>query len=67
MESLAIIVSLIAATTTKKGLKVQCSLDKNEYPKGMKISDEEMAKLNIQQNEWHGEWNYVIAPQNEAA
>ena len=67
LESLAIIVSLIAATTTKKGLKVQCSLDKNEYPKGMKVSDEEMAKLNIQQNEWHGEWNYVIAPQNEAA
>lgn len=67
LESLAIIVSLIAATTTKKGLKVQCSLDKNEYLKGMKVSDEEMAKLNIQQNEWHGEWNYVIAPQNEAA
>ncbi len=67
LESLAIIVSLIAATTTKKGLKIQCSLDKNEYPKGVKVSDEEMAKLNIQQNEWHGEWNYVIAPQNEAA
>ncbi len=67
MESLAVIVNLIAATTTKKGLKIQCSLDENTYPKGVKVSDEEMEKLNIQRNEWHGEWNYVIAPQNVVA
>lgn len=67
LENYATIVNLIAATTTKKGLKIQSSLDKNEYPKGIKVSDEEMAKLNIQQDDWHGEWNYVIAPQNGAA
>ncbi len=67
LESLAVIVNLIAATTTKKGLKIQCSLDENTYPKGVKVSDEEMEKLNIQRNEWHGEWNYVIAPQNVVA
>lgn len=57
-----VIVNLIAATTNKAGLRVVCRLDKNVYPKGIKVSDEEMAALNIQPHSFHGEWNYIIAP-----
>lgn len=58
------IVQLIAATKTKTGLKVRCRLDENEYPKGIKISDEEMATINIKRDEFHGEWNYMIMSRN---
>ena len=57
-----VIVNLIAATTTKKGLRVQCRLDTNLYPSGIKVADEEMAKINIQRDSFHGEWNYIICP-----
>jgi transposase len=57
-----VIVNLIAATTTKTGLKVRAKLDKRRYPKGLKVSDAEMALLNIDRNDFHGEWNYVIGP-----
>lgn len=57
-----VIVNLIASTTTSKGLKVECQLDINEYPKGIKISDEELAQLNLKCNEFRGKWNYVISP-----
>ena len=63
LESLEIIVSLIGATTTKTGLTVKCVVDSNEYPKGVKIGDSQLASLNLTANDWHGEWNYVIAPQ----
>ena len=56
------IVELIAATTTKKGLKVQPELDTNDYPTGVKITDEQMSCLNIQRHDFHGEWNYTIRP-----
>ena len=39
-------------------------VDHNEYPKGVKVSDEELNEMNISQEEWHGEWNYVIKPKN---
>lgn len=58
-----VIVKLIAATTNKGGLKVQCALDSNTYPSGIKISDEEMKALNIVHGKFHGEWNYSIRPQ----
>jgi hypothetical protein len=54
------IVNLIAATTTKTGLKVHSQLDTNHYPKGIKVSDEELNKLNIRRSDCHGEWNYTI-------
>lgn len=54
------IVSLIAATTNKKGLKVQAKADENIYETGLKVSDEEFEKLNINREEFHGEWNYII-------
>jgi transposase len=59
-----VIVSLIAATTTKKGLRVRADLDTNKYPPGLKVSDQEMASLNIVRDEFHGEWNYTIKPRS---
>ena len=56
------IVQLIAATTTETGLKVQCEIDPNAYPVGVKVSDAEMNAINIQRHEFHGEWNYTINP-----
>ena len=56
------VVALIAATTTKTGLKVQCELDTRVYPKGIKVSDAEMDTLNIKGDPFHPEWNYTITP-----
>lgn len=56
------IVRLIAATTTAKGLKVTCRLDRRRYPRGRKISDEEFATVNLRPHSFHGEWNYSIEP-----
>jgi len=55
-------VELIAATTTKTGLTVRCELDENRYPKAIRVTDEEMATLNITTDPWHPEWNYTISP-----
>ncbi len=60
--SYLVIVQLIASTTTDSGLTVACQLDENDYAKGTKITDAEMAALNIQPAVFHGEWNYTIAP-----
>jgi len=65
LVSYRVIVDLIAATTTETGLKVYCELDVNRYPKGILVSDDEMASLNIQRPDFHGEWNYTIAPSNQ--
>jgi len=54
------IVGLIAGTTTAKGLKVTCRLDRRKYPLGHKVSDKEIASINIKPAKFHGEWNYVI-------
>ena len=56
------IINLIAATTTRKGLKVRAELDSNFYQKGIKVTDEEFAAIRISRDEFHGEWNYSIAP-----
>ena len=55
-----VIVNLIANTTTKKGLKVSCDLNTNKYLKGIKISDEQLAEVNIKKEDFHGECNYNI-------
>ena len=57
-----VVVNLIGSTTTKTGLTVQCILDQNFYETGIKVSDEELAKINIRRNGFHGEWNYSIFP-----
>src|SRR5712691_2951307 len=62
LVSYAVILQLIAATTTEAGLTVQCQLDMNHYPAGRKISAEEMATLSIRPDSFHGEWNYTILP-----
>jgi hypothetical protein len=57
------VVSLIAATTSTAGLKVYAQLDESEYPRGVKVSDAELAAVNLTRDEFHAEWNYVIKPQ----
>jgi len=59
-----VIVKLIAATSNKTGLKVECQLDTNIYPKAIKVSDKEMADIHIQRDSFHGEWNYTISPKH---
>lgn len=59
-----VIVNLISATTTNKGLRVECQLDKSSYNKGIKISDEMMERINIIRSDFHGEWNYTIPPKH---
>jgi Rhodopirellula transposase DDE domain len=56
------VVELIASTTTKAGLTVRCELDTRPYPKGIQVSKEEMATLNITGDEFHPEWNYTVSP-----
>jgi hypothetical protein len=56
------VVELIASTTTTRGLTVRCELDTRAYPKGIKVSDAEMAALNIKGDAFHPEWNYTISP-----
>jgi hypothetical protein len=63
LVSFETIVDLISSTTTATGLRVKARLDTNKYPKGIKISDAEMRMIDIQRNEFHGEWNYTIHPQ----
>jgi hypothetical protein len=58
------VVELIGATTTETGLKVRCELDTNTYTKGIKVTDAEMASLNIKGDPFHPEWNYTIAPRS---
>lgn len=56
------IVRLIAQTTTAKGLTVTCRLDRRRYPVGRKVSDKEIATVNLTPEAFHGDWNYVIRP-----
>jgi len=59
--SYEVIRQFIGSTTTT-GLEVRCCLDENEYPKAVKVSDAEMDAINISRDDFHGEWNYTIAP-----
>lgn len=60
LTSHEVIVNLIANTTTSAGLKIQAALDAKKYLTGIKISDREMAAINLEKNSFHGEWNYTI-------
>jgi hypothetical protein len=62
LESIQVIVSLIAATRTQKGLIVKAALDEGTYETGITVTDEQMAKLNLKPAKFHGEWNYTIRP-----
>jgi len=62
LVSYEVIVNLIAATKTSAGLKVQCEIDKNEYKTGIKVSEQDMTDIQMIQDDFHGEWNYIIKP-----
>lgn len=56
------IIELIAATTTKKGLRIRAERDKRPYPTGVKVTDRQLAEVPLDRHEWHGDWNYSISP-----
>jgi hypothetical protein len=56
------VVSFISHTTTEQGLRIHAQLDERVYKRGRKISDEELAEVNIERATFHGEWNYIIHP-----
>jgi hypothetical protein len=62
LVSYRVIVDLISATTTETGLTVRCELDTNVYPRGITVSDKDMEGVNIERDDFHGEWNYTINP-----
>jgi transposase len=64
LVSYQVIVNLIAATKTTKGLSVRCELDTNNYKTGIKVSDKELNSINMEMDEFHGEWNYIIKPKS---
>lgn len=62
LVSQEVIVNLIAATTTSKGLKIRAQIDSGQYQTGRKVTDAEFATIQIARDDVHGEWNYVILP-----
>jgi transposase len=59
-----VIINLIAATTTATGLAVKSKLDTNAYPAGLKVSDQQMAELQLKRDKFHGDWNYSLLPRS---
>jgi hypothetical protein len=64
LETYEIVVNLIGSTTTESGLIVHAELNAGKYEKGRKVTDEELDIVNIRPSRFHGEWNYVIRPNN---
>ena len=62
LVSVEVVVNLISGTSTKRGLKIVCVRDDNVYVLGQKVTDEEMALINISRDDFHGDWNYKISP-----
>jgi len=62
LESHDVVVNLIGATTTAAGLRVKAAIDKKKYPKGLTVSDAEMAAVKLTPHTFHGEWNYSLKP-----
>ena len=62
LTSRQVIIDLIAATTTRTGLEVHARLDEGTYPKGISVSDEQMAAVNLHADDFHPEWNHTIKP-----
>ena len=60
-----VIVQLIGATTTETGLRVRCEIDGNLYPRGVKVTKQEMQAISITRHEFHGDWNYTISPNQQ--
>jgi len=66
LVSYQVIVDLIGSTTTETGLTVRCELDTKAYPKGIAVSDRDIATINIRCDPFHGDWNYTILPRNHS-
>ena len=62
LRSHEVVINLIANTKTQQGLKVRAKLDTNQYPSGVKVTDEELAAVSLKPEKFHGEWNYLIRP-----
>ena len=62
LRSLDVIVNLIGGTKTRRGSRIRVEVDGNAYKLGIKVSDEEFARIRIEPEEFHGEWNYTILP-----
>lgn len=62
LESHEAVVQLIGSTTTRTGLGIHAELDDRTYPKGIKITDKQMAALPLTKHEFHGDWNYTLTP-----
>ncbi len=62
MINYAVILSLIAATTTRTGLTVASELDPHRYPAGLAVTDAQMATIRLERAAFHGDWNYTIRP-----
>ena len=62
LESLEVIINLIAGTTTTTGLKIYARLDERVYEKGVEVADDQLAAVNITRHQFHGDWNYTITP-----
>ena len=59
------IVQLIGATTSEQGLTIEAALDRQVYPTGIKITDEQLAAVALEPDAFHGEWNYIIRPRSK--
>lgn len=62
LTSYETVINLISATTTSTGLKIYARLDENTYPTKLKVTDAELAAVNIERHEFHGDWNYTVHP-----
>ena len=67
MVSREVVVNLIGGTTTETGLRIRSQLDENTYEAGLKVSDQELAELALERDEFHGEWNYHLHPREKPA
>ena len=61
------VVNLIGSTTTNQELRIKATLDENTHPARIEVSDEELATVAIEHNDFHGEWNYRLRPRNQHA
>ena len=65
LVSLAAIVSLIAATHSRSGLRVRSEIDRRPYPDGVTVTDAQMATVYLKRHPFHGDWNYTISPASQ--
>jgi hypothetical protein len=63
LVSRSVVVNLIGNTTTRTGLSIRAKLDKKKYATGIKITDKELAAVNLKKDKFHGDWNYSILPE----